>query len=816
MAYVHATTQVPTFCPLCVSRCGATATITDGQFVALGPDPDHPTGQAVCIKGKAAPEIVRHQDRLLYPLKRTNPKGATDPGWQRISWNEALDTIATRLLALARDHGPESVVFGSTSPSTSAMSDAVDWLARLRRAFGSPNQMVYMELCGWGRYFAPLFTYGAPVPGTYLPDLDRAGCVLFWGYNPSIARLTHATMTASALARGARLVVVDPRRVGLASKANHWLRVRPGTDAALALALTHVMIQNGWFDEDFVRRWTNAPLLVRADTGRFLRTSDLSANDVSAGDDAAGYVAWDAEAERPVAYHAARGYAVDEARLALFGSRQVATPDGAVLCRPVFDLVAEQCRAMDPAAAEAITGVPAADIERTAQTLWTARPVAFYTWSGLEQHSGTTQIIRAIDQLYALTGSFDAPGGNVLFAAVPTNPVEGVELLPPGQAAKAIGLEQRPLGAARFEFVTAEDVYTAALDARPYRVRGLVNFGGNFVIAHGDSARGRDALAALDFFVHSDLFLNPTADQADIVLPVTNAFEAEGLRIGFEVSQEAQAHVQLRTPVVPPRGEARSDLQIIFAMATRLGLGQHFWDGDLEAAFRHQLAPSGVTLEQLRAQPRGVRVPLTTRHRKYAEPRGDGPVGFRTPTRKIELYSEALLDHGYPPLAEFEEPKTSPISRTDLAQRFPLILTCAKNLWFCESQHRNVASLRSRVPYPQIEIHPETARDKAISANDWVRLETPHGAIRARAKFNASLDPRVVCAQHGWWQACPELDLPGYDPFGPDSANLNLVLRQTPSDPISGSSPLRASVCAVAPWSDAEKSVAPADLGLEG
>ena len=91
--------------------------------------------------------------------------------------------------------------------------------------------------------------------------------------------------------------------------------------------------------------------------------------------------------------------------------------------------------------------------------------------------------------------------------------------------------------------------------------------------AHGDSARGRDALAAMDFFVHADLFLNPTAEQADIVLPVASAFETEGLKIGFEISETAQSLVQLHSPLAPPPGAARSDLEIIFALATRLGLG---------------------------------------------------------------------------------------------------------------------------------------------------------------------------------------------------------------------------------------------------
>ncbi|HEX6255159.1 MAG TPA: molybdopterin-dependent oxidoreductase [Euzebyales bacterium] len=794
MATAQATTQVPTFCPLCVSRCGAKATVSDGRFVALEPDPSHPTGRALCVKGRAAPDIVAHDERLLHPMRRTTPKGSADPGWERISWDDALDVVAARLEALADDHGPECVVFGATSPSTSAMSDAVDWVMRLRRAFGSPNQCVYMELCGWGRYLASLYTYGAPVPGVYMPDLDHAGCILFWGYNPSVSRLVHATSTVAAVRRGARLVVVDPRRAGLAGRADHWLRVRPGTDTALALALAHVMIDRGWFDEGFVRRWTNAPLLVRSDTGRLLRADALSPSG-----DPDSFVAWDDVGGVPVPYDPAAGrLVVDESHLALFGAREIATTSGAVTCAPAFELVASQCRAMDPAAAEAVTGVPASAIEATARTLWEARPVAFYTWSGLEQHSNTTQMARAINQLYALTGSFDVRGGNVAFTAVPTNPIEGAELLSAEQRAKAVGVVRRPLGPARFEFVTGEDVFTAALDGDPYRVRGFVNFGANMVMAHGDSARGRDALTALDFFVHADLFMNPTAELADIVLPVTSAFEAEGLKIGFEVSQEAHSLVQLRAPLVPPRGEARSDLQIIFALAVRLGLGDHFWDGDVDAAWSHQLAPSGITLDQLRAEPAGVRLPLETRHRKYAETNGDGtPRGFRTASRKVELYSEVLLDHGHPPLPEFEEPRTSPRSRPDLAERFPLVLTCAKSLHFCETQHRNVASLRRAAPEPQLEIHPGTADARGIAAGDWVRLETPYGSVRARARFNTSLDPHVVCGQHGWWQACAEIDLPGYAPYGPDSANLNLVLRQGPSDPISGSSPLRASVCNV-------------------
>ncbi len=130
------------------------------------------------------------------------------------------------------------------------------------------------------------------------------------------------------------------------------------------------------------------------------------------------------------------------------------------------------------------------------------------------------------------------------------------------------------------------------------------------------------------------------------------------------------------------------------------------------------------------------------------------------------------------------------------------MLTCTKALQFCETQHRQVASLRRHVPDPLIEMHPGTAATRGVVEGSWVEVRTPKGAIRARAAFNGSLASNVVSGQHGWFEACEELDLPGYPPFGPGSANLNLVLSQTPSDPISGSSPLRAQLCEVRPFTE--------------
>lgn len=787
------TGRIKGYCSLCISRCGSVAVVEDDRFVALEPDPAHPTGEALCAKGRAAPELVYHPDRLLYPLKRTRPKGDPDPGWQRITWDEALDLSAAALRRIAREHGPESTAFSAVSPSTSASDDSVPWITRLMNAYGSPNLCAAMELCGWGRHQATQYTYGAAVPGAYMPDIQNAGCILFWGYNPNLARLSHATATTDALKRGAKLLVVDPRRTGIARKANVWLQVRPGTDAALALGIAGVMIERGWYDREFVRDWTNGPLLVRSDTGRFLAEGDLSEKGR-----AIRYAAWSEAMGGPVIYDpATAAYAGGSACLALSGAFDIQTLQGRVTCRPAFQLCADLCASYPTERVQAITGIDATLVESAAQMLWEARPVAYYAWSGVEMQTNSTQIARAIAQLYALTGSFDSPGGNVLFAAPPAAAVSGFELMSAGQRGKALGLGERPLGPSRWGFVTTDELYRAILEQRPYGVHALVGFGSNLLLAHADAARGRQALRHLDFYVHADLFMNPTAELADVVLPVASCFERDALKLGFEVSSEAQSFVQLRRPVVPARGEARSDTEIVFDLACRLGLGEHFWDGDIEAAYRYQLSPTGLSLELLQEHPGGVQMALETSYRKFAALKDVVQQGFNTPTRKVELYSETMLEHGYPPLPEFEEPQVGPKTRADLLERYPLILTCAKNALFCETQHRALPSLRKHALEPEVELHPLAAEMRGIRAGDWVRVETPDGGMRARARLNDALKPEVVCGQHGWWQACPEIGAPGYDPFSPDGSNYNLLIGNRAIDPISGSVPHRAYLCQV-------------------
>ena len=787
------------YCGLCIARCGTVATVEDGRFTRLDPDPAHPTGQALCAKGRAAPELVYHPERLTHPLRRTRPKGEADPGWERIGWDEALNLTAAAMRRSADRHGPQSVAFTLASGSTTAIGDSSGFIQRLANAFGTPNSKITLDVCGWGRAFATQYTFGVGSVGTggaggAMPDIERSGALILWGYNPSFTRLTHATAVVAALKRGMRLVVIDPRRAGLAGKADKWLRVRPGSDGALALGLAHVMIERGWYDRDFIGEWSNGPHLVRADTGRLLTERDLDA-----GGDAGRLLAWDAAAARLVPYDTAAGrYAGDASRLALEGEYRVATAEGEVVCRPAFELYRRLCRRYPPEAVEAISWVPRAQVEETARLLWHARPVSYYAWSGHEHHANVTQTARAMSLLYALTGSFDQPGGNVLFAGPPAASVAGQDLPAARRMAPTLGVAERPLGPARWGWVGTPDLYRAILEGTPYPVRAMVGFGANVLLAHADGRRGREALRALDFYAHLDLFMTPTAELADIVLPVASAFEREGLKVGFEISPETQSHIQLRPPVVPPSGEARPDTDIIFDLAGRLGLAAEFWNGDVDAAYRHQLAPTGVTLEDLRSAPGGVRLPLRTRHAKHAEPDAEGaPRGFPTPSRKVELYSQTFLDKGYAPLPEFTEPPVGPVARPDLAARYPLVLTSAKPSLFCQTQHRALPSLRKRARHPEVELHPDAARARGVAEGDWVAIETPEGRVRARARLNAGLDPRVAVGEHGFWQGCDELGIPARDPFGPATASYNLLIGTAERDPVSGTPSLRSYLCEI-------------------
>jgi anaerobic selenocysteine-containing dehydrogenase len=788
------TEVVRTYCSLCSVGCPAAVTLSGDAVLKLEPDREHPQGGAVCAKGRAAPEIHANAGRLSHPMKRTNPKTNADPGWRRITWDEALDTIAARLAAIRAESGAEAVAFGRGTGAGTGLLPAEPWLMRLAAAFGTPNYMTTAHLCSWARDGAALYTLG--VAEEPLPDFARSATIVLWGANPSANELHFATAIVDARSRGAKLVVVDPRRVGLANKADLLLQVRPGTDGALALALIGEIIDAKTYDDAFVRRWTNAPLLVRADTGRLLRVKDLGTPAFDRENvDGSAYVAV-ARSGALAPYDPTRlAHVVPVADLALEGETLVPLTDGArVRCRTVFSLLAEEAHAMPTERAANVTGVPASLIRETAAMLAAHRPVSHHSYNGIIQHTNATQGARAIEILFTLLGDCDAPGGNVFPMPIRTGSLRGAPLAADA-AARRLGLAERPLGPpGTAGHITAYDLYSAILEGKPYRVRGLLAFGGNVLMNSGDTLRGREALQRLEFFAQAELFETPASRYADVLLPATTFLENDTL----VVTDDGVA--QRRRRSVAPRDERRPDIRVIFDLAVRLGHADRFTGGSVTAAYDEVLEPAGLTWDELRDVPQGVAVADPRRYHRYAEIRPDGTArGFDTPSGLAELFVERFVEHGYAGIPRYEEPAQSPLSQPKLARKYPLVLTNAKIPQYLHSQGRGIPALRRTHPDPTAELHPDTARDHGIQDGEWIAIETPRGRVRAKADVTATIRPGVVCATHGWWEGCEELGLGGFDPFSEDGANVNLLVHNDVLDPISGAVPHRSVMCRVRP-----------------
>lgn len=795
MSKAAAIKEVRGYCALCTAHCATIATVENGRVIRLDPDHGHPNGGVICIKGKASPELVYHADRLNYPLKRTRPKGDPDPGWQRVGWDAALNDIAQRLSSIRDRYGAKAVALGKGTRSGTSVDDVERWLGRFLYLFGSPNWVSTTHVCNWHRDTGFSFTFGTNLP---TPDLAHSKTFLLWGHNPSSTSIVLAHDIVAARARGMKIVVVDPRRIGIGSQADLLLQVRPGTDGALALAMIHCLMEESWYDASFVRQWTNGAFLLNAKTQKLISEADLTTDGRLDR-----WVVWD-EVENQLVLYDPIGGALerDGVQPALFGVRVLKGKDGREIpCKPVFERLGEIVSSFAPERSEKITWVPADKVWKTALLLAHNRPVSMYMWNGVGQHTNATQTSRAIASLYALLGDFDRQGGNVIFPKVPINDVGGKEFLPKETAALRIGRENKPLGPPAVPGnCAAYDIFTAILEERPYPIKAFLSFGANPIVSNADSLHARQALSALEFGVATDLFMTPTAELCDYVLPATSFLEMANITTAFEHRPAGKTHLQYRSAVVDPIAERRSDTWIIFELAKRLGFSKQFWGGDIEAGYAYELEPSGVTLEQLKNAPGGISRPLEPSYEKHAKKdRNSVSRGFMTPSRKVELYCQKFAAHGYPTLPEYVEPALSPISRPEVAADYPLVLTNAKFTTFIHSQQRALPSLRKAAPEPTADIHPESAARFGITNKQWMIVESPRGAIKVRARVTPNIMPGVVCCQHGWWQACKELKLPGYNPYDADGANPSILIGTDLADPISGSLPHRSYLCRVKP-----------------
>jgi anaerobic selenocysteine-containing dehydrogenase len=244
---LRGTTAYKTECFICNQGCDARVHVKDGKVVVIEGDPSSPvTKGTLCAKGLASKGILYHPDRLLYPMRRAGKRG--EGKWDRISWDEAYGTIVSNLKSIEEKYGPDSILL-----ATGTNRGWVGYFSRFANAYGKQCMGPGIAQCWFPRMTAGILTLGSPALEN--PYYEGSRCLLVWGVNPTATWPAKAVGLMEARSRGAKMIVVDPLLCETASKADLWLQLRPGTDAALALGMLHVIIEEELYDKEFVDRW---------------------------------------------------------------------------------------------------------------------------------------------------------------------------------------------------------------------------------------------------------------------------------------------------------------------------------------------------------------------------------------------------------------------------------------------------------------------------------------------------------------------------------------------------------------------------------
>ncbi|MTQ96597.1 molybdopterin-dependent oxidoreductase [Pseudoflavonifractor sp. BIOML-A6] len=442
-------------------------------------------------------------------------------------------------------------------------------------------------------------------------------------------------------------------------------------------------------------------------------------------------------------------------------------------------------RSFPPEMGEQMTGVSADLIRRAARMYASARRAALlYSSASIVHHTNGVQNYRAVFQLIGLTGNLDVAGGNrmepVSFinsaGRIPTRETEFTQCRPWSEMAPRIGSGAFPV----WPRVIDEEGQAMALPAqlrtgKPYPVKTLVGFGLNHRMWPAPEAF-LESLSHLDFFVNTELFLTDTCKYADLVLPACTSVERSELRC------YGSGYIILTQPAIAPLHDSRSDVDIIYELARRLELDDPLFRAGYEAGIDYILAPSGITVEELKRHPGGMPVPNPTPkvERKYLTG------GFHTPTGKFEFKSSLLEELGESPGCEalpvYTPPRHSRERTPELAEKYPLVLSSGSRLpMFVHSRTYRMPWTSSLRPgFPSADLSPEDAARLGIAQGDPIRISTPCGSIEVGANITRMTQSGVVHMYHGF-----------------PAADVNTLLSADYLDPISGFPGYRSSLCRV-------------------
>ncbi len=610
-----------TTCYMCACRCGIRVHLKNGEVRYIEGNPEHPLNQGViCAKGASGIMKQYSPARLTQPLRRKagSERGAGE--FEPISWDEVFRLMEERLRKIR-----------ATDPKKFALFTGRDQMQALTgmfaRQFGTPNYAAHGGFCSVNMAAGMIYTIGGSFWEFGGPDLDRAKLFVMIG----TAEDHHSNPLKIAISkfkrRGGRFISVNPVRTGYSAIADEWVPIRPGTDGALLLALTHEIINTGLYDRDFLARYTNAGYLINMDPASAQQGMPVRSGEPPKGDNPEhrhDQLWWDRHTGRAVPNHS------PGADPALLGDYRL--EDGTPV-KPAFQLLLERVKEYTAEWAEGITGIPAARIRRLAHEMgitardqkielpiaWTdswgqehdtvtGNPVAFHAMRGLAAHSNGFHTVRSLAILMSLLGTIDRPGGFRHKAPFPraippvAKPPKGPEAVQPDTplAGLALGWPAGPDDlfvdadggpvridkAFSWEYPLAvhgmmHNVITNAWRGDPYGIDTLMIFMANMAwnssmntvevrkMLNDHDANGE---YKIPFLIVCDAFQSEMTAFADLVLPDTTYLERHDVMSMLDrpISEFDGPADSVRIPVVPPKGECKPFQEVLIELASRL------------------------------------------------------------------------------------------------------------------------------------------------------------------------------------------------------------------------------------------------------
>ncbi|MBI2873961.1 MAG: molybdopterin-dependent oxidoreductase [Firmicutes bacterium] len=587
---------IPSVCNMCYNSCRIRVHRVDGTIVGIEGQPGNPHNDTrLCGKGMAGLMSCYNPYRITRPLKRTNPqKGlGVDPRFVEISWDEAMDTITTKLKEV-RAKDPRSLLV--TSFDVHVMSTYIyAWFV----AFGSNNFTAGAPgwFCGNGIHPISWLFHGSFYPS---PDWENCRYVMLFGtqkgHGMHLNPVYDAYKVANAKARGMHLVVVDPLLSQAAAGAQEWVPLRPGTDAAFAVGIVNQLLNEvGIYDREFIRRHTNGPYLIAPD-GKYLRNEEGKP------------LVWDPGAGRARPFHEA-----DEFTAAIEGAYEV----NGVRCRTGFQILKDHVRSYTPEKVSKITTIPAETVRRVAREIGEAaniggtitidgvelpyRPVAVCYNRGAVAHKHGMVNALAIQLINVVLGAVDVPGSEmgILAAGPGWNPEADEDgMLIPSPVAAFMGVPY-PLRKAPektvIQSLEVKELFPMSNGSRPmlletminpekyklpYKLEFLIHSRNNIMMTSANPKKVAEALAKVPFQLSFALTVDETVEFADIVLPETHYLEslvALPERVGLnKVVGTGTWCYAVRQPVLDPPGEARNWHEVLFELSDRVGFREEF------------------------------------------------------------------------------------------------------------------------------------------------------------------------------------------------------------------------------------------------